>query len=189
MIHGVAFSQIKTRYDKVLENLKNSGSKHTLYKPLISELTQLATKLNYENVMAILKLLGNIRQDTVDLNNKEAQDEQEAQRKWEALLASLQAAEAKLKRKISNLTVQIESLTKELERLRVALEENEQNLATTQATLEAKEGQCAAWAAEYATIKADLARKSELLNKLITHMEERSAALEGYVRERASGAQ
>jgi hypothetical protein len=41
-------------------------------------LTELATKLNYENVMAILKLLGNIRQDTVDLNNKEATDEKEA---------------------------------------------------------------------------------------------------------------
>lgn len=61
MIHGVAFSQIKTRYDKMLDTLSNSGSKHTLYKPLITALTELATKLNYENVMAILKLLGNIK--------------------------------------------------------------------------------------------------------------------------------
>lgn len=101
MIHGVAFSQIKTRYNKVLENLSKSGEKHTLYKPLITALTELATKLNYENVMAILKLLGNIRQDTVDLNNKELADEQEAQRRWDALLATLLAAEASLKRKIT----------------------------------------------------------------------------------------
>jgi len=61
MVHGVAFSQIKTRYDKVLAQLSKSGEKHTLYKPLIVALTELATKLNYENVMAILQLLNNIK--------------------------------------------------------------------------------------------------------------------------------
>jgi hypothetical protein len=62
MIHGVAFSQIKSRYDKVLDKLQNTESKHaTLFKPVIASLTQLATKLNYENVMKILDLLNNIR--------------------------------------------------------------------------------------------------------------------------------
>jgi hypothetical protein len=62
MIHGVAFAQIKTRYEKVLDKLKTTESKRaTLFKPLIASLTQLATKLNYENVMKILDLLNNIR--------------------------------------------------------------------------------------------------------------------------------
>lgn len=67
MIHGVAFSQIKGRYDKVLAQLNDSGKKHTLYKPLIAALTEMATKLNYENVIAILALLKNIRNDTAEL--------------------------------------------------------------------------------------------------------------------------
>mmetsp|Transcript_3054 Transcript_3054/g.467 ORF Transcript_3054/g.467 Transcript_3054/m.467 type:complete len:80 (+) Transcript_3054:609-848(+) len=67
MIHGVAFSQIKSRYDKVLEKLSDNNSKHSsLFKPLISSLTQLATKLNYENVMKILDLLNNIRVSIVE---------------------------------------------------------------------------------------------------------------------------
>jgi hypothetical protein len=67
MIHGVAFSQIKSRYDKVMEKLNDSSSKnHTMFKPLISSLTQLATKLNYENVMKILELLNNIRTSIVE---------------------------------------------------------------------------------------------------------------------------
>jgi hypothetical protein len=58
MIHGVAFSQIKVRYDKVLEKLRATDNKRsTLFKPLITSLTQLATKLNYESVMKILDLL------------------------------------------------------------------------------------------------------------------------------------
>lgn len=188
MIHGVAFSQIKSRYDKVLENLSKSGDKHTLYKPLITALTELATKLNYENVMAILKLLGNIRQDTVDLNNKELADEQNAQKKWNDLLATLLEAEASLKRKIAQLEAQIDALEKELATLRKSLEESEANLEATQATLDAKVAQCEKWAAEYATAMHDLSRKREILEKLIQHLEERSAALEGFVKERNANA-
>lgn len=67
MIHGVAFAQIKSRYDKVLEKLRDDSNKHaSLFKPLISSLTQLATKLNYENVMKILDLLNNIRLSIVE---------------------------------------------------------------------------------------------------------------------------
>jgi hypothetical protein len=62
MIHGVAFAQIKTRYEKVLDKLKSTdGKRATLFKPLIASLATLATKLNYENVMKILDLLNNIR--------------------------------------------------------------------------------------------------------------------------------
>jgi len=70
MIHGVAFSQIKSRYEKVLEKLNDNTNKHnTLFKPLITSLTQLATKLNYENVMKILDLLNNIRISIVEERN------------------------------------------------------------------------------------------------------------------------
>jgi hypothetical protein len=70
MIHGVAFSQIKSRYDKVLEKLNDDSNKHaTLFKPIINSLTQLATKLNYENVMKILDLLNNIRISIVEERN------------------------------------------------------------------------------------------------------------------------
>jgi hypothetical protein len=45
-----------------LNKLKNSeGKRATLFKPLITSLATLATKLNYENVMKILDLLNNIR--------------------------------------------------------------------------------------------------------------------------------
>jgi hypothetical protein len=36
MIHGVAFAQIKSRYDKVIEKLQGDNGVHsTLFKPLI----------------------------------------------------------------------------------------------------------------------------------------------------------
>jgi len=66
MLHGVAFSQIETRYNKVLSQLKESKGNHAaLFKPLVTSLTQLATKLNYENVMNILNLLADIRSSIV----------------------------------------------------------------------------------------------------------------------------
>lgn len=79
MIHGVAFAQIKSRYDKVLEKLRDNQNKHaSLFKPLITSLTQLATKLNYENVMKILELLQNIRAGIVEEQTIARQAEERA---------------------------------------------------------------------------------------------------------------
>jgi len=67
MMHGVSFTQIKGRYEKVMDKLKNNHSKHSsLFKPLISALAQLTTKLNFENVEKILDLLANIRAALVE---------------------------------------------------------------------------------------------------------------------------
>jgi len=91
MVHGVAFAQIKARYDKVLEKLSTSEGKHTtLFKPLISSLTQLATKLNYENVMKILELLNNIRAAIVEEKEAARVSEEKSQADWEILLAHLE---------------------------------------------------------------------------------------------------
>ena len=40
MIHGVAFSQVEARYNKVIENLRNAKGHHGgLFKPLVTSLT------------------------------------------------------------------------------------------------------------------------------------------------------
>lgn len=61
MVHGVAFTQVKARYDKVMDSLKAVSDKHnTIYKPLILSLAQLTNKLNYENLMKILDLFNSL---------------------------------------------------------------------------------------------------------------------------------
>jgi len=78
MLHGVAFAQIESRYQKVVDKLKSSKGTHAgLFKPLVTALTQLATKLNYENVQNILKLLGDIRASIVQAQT-EAREAEEA---------------------------------------------------------------------------------------------------------------
>jgi enoyl-[acyl-carrier-protein] reductase (NADH) len=90
IIHGVAFAQIKSRYDKVLDKLRDNQNKHaSLFKPLITSLTQLATKLNYENVIKILELLQNIRNGIVEEQTISRQAEERAQADWEVLLTHL----------------------------------------------------------------------------------------------------
>lgn len=61
MVHGVAFTQIKTRYDKVMDKLKEiSDKRNIIYRPLILSLAQLTSKLNYENLMKILELFSSL---------------------------------------------------------------------------------------------------------------------------------
>lgn len=65
MLHGVSFSEISARYNKVLTQL-GSSKQSTLYKPLISQLTQLSAKLNFDNVQKVLELLGSMRKNLVE---------------------------------------------------------------------------------------------------------------------------
>lgn len=60
-----------------------------MFKPLISSLAQLATKLNYENVMKILDLLNNIRISIVEERENSRISEETAQADWERLLNHL----------------------------------------------------------------------------------------------------
>jgi hypothetical protein len=71
-------------------------------------LSQLATKLNFENVQKILELLATIRASLVDSQENDRIAEQRAQKDWETLDAELnnqKVALADKKARLSNLIV------------------------------------------------------------------------------------
>lgn len=122
MLHGVAFAQVEARYNKVLENLRNSKGNHAgLFKPLVTSLTQIATKLNYDNVVNILKLLADIRASIVAAQTAAREEEEHAQAEWEKTLATLVAQKAALIAKIARLNNLIDATTKKLEAERKSL--------------------------------------------------------------------
>jgi chromosome segregation ATPase len=139
IIHGVAFAQIKSRYDKVLDKLRDNQNKHaSLFKPLITSLTQLATKLNYENVIKILELLQNIRNGIVEEQTISRQAEERAQADWEVLLSHLTQQKQSLTEKINRLNALIQSTTDLLARLNESLEFHTAELAGDESTLAAQ---------------------------------------------------
>jgi chromosome segregation ATPase len=139
IIHGVAFAQIKSRYDKVLDKLRDNQNKHaSLFKPLITSLTQLATKLNYENVIKILELLQNIRNGIVEEQTISRQAEERAQADWEVLLTHLTQQKQSLTEKINRLNALIQSTTDLLGRLNESLEFHTAELAGDESTLAAQ---------------------------------------------------
>jgi chromosome segregation ATPase len=143
MIHGVAFSQIKARYDKVVEKLSDNENKHaSLFRPLITSLTQLATKLNYENVVKILELLNNIRVSIVEEKEMARIQEETTQRDWETLLNHLTAEKQRLSEKRARLRSLIEATTTLLAQLRESLENNKVQLENLEGALVAQTTWC-----------------------------------------------
>jgi hypothetical protein len=135
MIHGVSFSQIKTRYEKVIDKFQNSNSKHAvLFKPIILSLSQLATKLNFENVQRILELLANIRASLVDQQETDRAAENKSQADWETLDAELKNQVIALADKKSRLTNLISSSNNIIERLIQSLEERKVELENSSAS-------------------------------------------------------
>lgn len=182
MIHGVAFAQIKSRYDKVLEKLRDNQNKHaSLFKPLITSLTQLATRLNYENVMKILELLQNIRSGIVEEQTIARQAEERAQADWEVLLAHLTQQKQSLAEKINRLNALIQSTQDLLGRLRESLEFHTTELAQDEATLGAQKAWCNEQSTTYLSETAERDRETEILEKLKDHIAERYTAVAEYI--------
>merc|ERR1712150_272785 len=176
MLHGVAFSQIQARYEKVLDKLKESKSHASLFKPLVTQLTQLASKLNYENVMNILNLLNEIRSSIAQRQAEDRAAEEQAQAEWEAALKILEAQKKALADKRARLEALIAATVVYLSECRASLATNQVNLENLNASLADKQEQCAAWTAAYLAFCAEAARELEILNALREHVAEKVQA-------------
>ena len=188
MVHGIAFAQIKVRYDKVLDKLRDSDSKRsTLYKPLITSLTQLATKLNYEDVMKILDLLNGIRAGIVEEQEAARMAEEKAQADWEVLLAHLENQKQSLADKRARLTALIASTELLLEQLSGSLANHRVELENLQQSLAAQQAWCDEQSNTYTTQSSEREREIAILNKLQEHMAEKFGAISDYVESREGG--
>nr|AWX67866.1 trichocyst matrix protein T4-B [Philasterides dicentrarchi]QEE82884.1 trichocyst matrix protein T4-B [Philasterides dicentrarchi] len=185
MIHGVEFTQIKSRYEKVLDKLKEDNNKHaSLFKPLISSLTQLATRLNYENVMKILELLNNIRLTIAEEQQQAKEAENIASEDWQKLLNHLAAEKQRLGDKKARLSSLIEATTTLLEQYRQSLENNKVQLENYSQTLVNETQRCSQQAETYAVESAERARELEILERLLEHMREKYNQVSEYVSSR-----
>lgn len=144
MVHGVAFAQIKGRYEKVLDKLANNKSKQSqLFKPIVLSLSQLASKLNFENVQKILELLANIRASLVDTQETDRSNESRAQHDWEVLDGELNQQKVQLSEKKARLSALITNTQQILTQLISSLEERKVELENAQASLNETSDWCA----------------------------------------------
>jgi chromosome segregation ATPase len=120
LIHGVSFAQVRERYVKVEEALRNNARHASLFKPLLAALASISTKLNYEQVVRILDLLKSIRDALQAAQEGEAQAEAQAQADWEALESHLNEQRRSLQDKIGRLNSLISSTEEIIEALGVS---------------------------------------------------------------------
>jgi len=118
LIHGVSFAQVRERYTKVEETLKANAKHASLFKPLISALASISTKLNYEQVVRILDLLKSIRDALAAAQEGELNAENQAQADWDTLEAHLNEQRRSLQDKVArlnNLITSTESIIEQLD--------------------------------------------------------------------------
>jgi DNA repair exonuclease SbcCD ATPase subunit len=120
LIHGVSFAQVRERYEKVQEALKSNVQHASLFKPLLSALASVSTKLNYEQVVRILDLLKSIKEALEAAQEAAHQAEDQAQADWEALESHLQEQRRSLQDKIARLNSLITSTEEIIEALTVS---------------------------------------------------------------------
>ncbi|CAK67587.1 unnamed protein product (macronuclear) [Paramecium tetraurelia] len=124
---GVAFAQLKSRFEKVQAKLMES--KHALFKPLINALTQLASKVDNKSIIKILELLAQIRQQLVASRASLLATEEKQAANWEVQKWSLIRRTQEIKNSIVQFKVTIQEAVEDLEDQTLFLEDAEDSLA------------------------------------------------------------
>lgn len=162
MLHGVGFVEIEGRYNKVLAQMSSRST--SIFKPMVVQLTQLATKFNFENVQKVLELLDNIRRGFVDEQTQARNAEDIAQKDWEKLLAQLTSEKIALESKISRQKNLIETTTETLKNARTSLAKNQNALEENTEMLKAETESCDEASAKYMAETKERTRVVELLD-------------------------
>ncbi|CAK60940.1 unnamed protein product (macronuclear) [Paramecium tetraurelia] len=126
---GVAFAQLKSRFEKVQAKLMES--KHALFKPLINALTQLASKVDNKSIIKILELLAQIRQQLVASRASLLATEEKQAANWDSHKEHKRLVERKafLENSIVQFKVTIQEAVEDLEDQTLFLEDAEDSLA------------------------------------------------------------
>lgn len=184
MIHGVTFAQIKPRYEKVQESLKKSNKFATLFKPLIVSLSELATKLNYENVVAILDLLNNILGSLQQSRADYARTEQTQADDWAELESHLTDQKNALSDKKSRLNALITATEEIIDQSRNSLEFHNNQVVRLQAAWDEQDHWCTLVFGVYDSNTVERTRQTDILTRLEEHVNERYGSVTEFLQTR-----
>jgi hypothetical protein len=184
MIHGVAFSQIRERYNQVQETLKNNKKHAVLFKPLIVSLTDLATKLNYEQVIKILDLLKSIQDALTASREAAATSESKSQADWDALQTLLSEQKRSLQDTISRLNSLITTSDEIIAQTINSLNSFKEYLAYLITTEEFTTAWCNSHSDSYTTETRERSRQTEILERLQEHINDRWGQVSAFLQAR-----
>jgi len=184
LIHGVTFAQIKPRFDKVQESLKQSNKFGTLFKPLIVSLSELATKLNYENVVAILDLLNNILGALQQSRADYARTEQTQADDWAELESHLTDQKNALSDKKSRLNALITATEEIISQSRDSLEFHNNQVVRLQAAWDEQDHWCTLVFEIYDNNTLERTRQTDILTRLEEHVNERYGSVTEFLQKR-----
>lgn len=144
-------------------------------------LSQLATKLNFENVQKILELLATIRASLVDSQENDRIAEQRAQKDWETLDAELNNQKVALADKKARLSNLIVSTNEILVQLTQSLEAKKVQLESTYSSISETTAWCDRTSRFYESESEERERELSILNKLSEHLEEKFGAVSDFI--------
>ncbi|EGR28336.1 secretory granule protein t4-b, putative [Ichthyophthirius multifiliis] len=167
MLNGVSFVQVKSRFDKVFDKLKNNQSKQaSLFRPLVMALSQISNKLDYNNVQKILNLLNSLRQSLADVQNNNKNVEERQSKQWDEDLVLLLQHKKRYYEQILEKNTLIGNLESSISRETLSLANNRLTLDTLENELKAVKLQYNNDEEHYTKFSTERERETDILEKL-----------------------
>jgi len=184
---GTSFVQLKSRFERVtaelVETSKTSSRGH-LYEPLISALTELASKASPEMIGKILTLFNELRATFVADQQSATNIENKQMKAWTSLKADLETEKDQLLEKRADLERQrdgyiaiINQCKANIKTLKAQLKASKENLARTQSI-------CAEQSAAYLRRTTERGREDDIIRKVIEYFQKRAKGSVDFIKNR-----
>eukprot|EP01016_Furgasonia_blochmanni_P039044 TRINITY_DN47_c0_g1_i3.p2 TRINITY_DN47_c0_g1~~TRINITY_DN47_c0_g1_i3.p2 ORF type:complete len:431 (-),score=225.07 TRINITY_DN47_c0_g1_i3:131-1351(-) len=181
---GSSFIQLKGRFQKVqgkfAEHVKKSKHAH-LYTPIISALTQLASKADQETVRRILDLLADLRDALVNSKAADGAVEDQEQEDWENLLDDLENERETLNAKRSALQSAIDTFQNIIEESSQNIEYHQVQYENANDNWDSENEYCDGLYEAYEEETASREQALDIITRLNEHFEAKIAGLKEYL--------
>ncbi|KAM3138351.1 hypothetical protein pb186bvf_009627 [Paramecium bursaria] len=178
---GATFAELRPRFEAVQKKLIENESHGALFQPIVTALTELATKVDQKAIKRILQLLSQLRQQLVDARtNLEDTENRQAQR-WVEFSSHLTNEHNRLVDRKNQLEQSIQSYRANVQTATHFFEVHTLELEQANEALAAQEVWCEHQENIYANSSSERQRQTEILTRIQEHLSEKLTATSQYL--------
>lgn len=178
---GSSYAQLKNRFDAVQKKLEENTAHGALFQPIITALTELATKVDQGAISKIIQLLQQLRQQLVEAQGNLRDTEERQVNRWAEFSSHLTNEHNRLVDRKQQLESAITNYRENIETSVHFLEVHQLELESSQEALEAQEQWCAHQEATYESQTTERSRQQEVIARVQEHLIEKLTATSQYL--------
>ncbi|CAD8079544.1 unnamed protein product [Paramecium sonneborni] len=178
---GATFAELKPKFEAVQKRLIENESHGALFQPIVTALTELASKVDQKAIQRILQLLSQLRQQLVEARSVLEDTENRQAQRWVEFSTHLSNEHNRLVERKNQLEQSIQTFKTNIETATHFFEVHTLEQESAQETLDAENEWCASQENTYSTQSTERQRQQEIVERILEHLTDKLTATSQYL--------